>query len=301
MLIKIKNENRKGQAILFAVVGVTIALAIGVTVASRNLSSSSRVSRTDISARAYAAAEGGIERLLALSDSSLANIALGVTGACNYAGFDDDPVGTTGTCALYYDPVFGDNITSLAELKVETFYYNESDTSNEYYDFSLKNGFTKEVALINVDGTKQYTNSTITICWKNKEAALYYFSYNASGAMRKGALRSSTSTATFPNYADTSSLGFDTYSTTENGYYCKSVGLVASPYGLRIRALYNDTDVRIKPSMDLPTQGYKLTSSGKILQQSEVREIKVVKVYRSLPYMPSFFDSALYSAEGRIN
>lgn len=288
------TNNSKGQAILFAVVGVTVALAIGVTVASRNLSSSSRTSRTDTSARAYAAAEGGIERLLALTDSSLSNLA-NPTPNCASAGFED---GTNGFCILKYDPVAGDSITSVAELKVEVFNYN--DDADSYYRFTLDNGFTKEVALFS-NGVQYPNNRPVTICWSNPKAALYYYSYNSSGVMSKGALRSSTNDTVFPNYPDTSSDGFLLGNTPGIFPYCRQITLVTTPYGLRIRALYDQTEVGVFPSAELPIQGYRLISNGKILQQSEVRETKMVRVYRSLPYMPSFFDSAIYSATGQIN
>jgi hypothetical protein len=201
-------------------------------------------------------------------------------------------------CTLIYPPVEGDLIVSLAELKVEVFNFN--DDADSYYRFKLDNGFTKEVALYS-KGVQYPNNSPVTICWSNPAAAIYYFSYNASGDMSKGALRSSTNSVTFPNYSDTSSDGFITGAANGTFPYCREITLVTNPYGLRIRALYGETEVGVFPSSDLPIQGYKLISNGKILQQSEVRETKMVRVYRSLPYMPSFFDSAIYSATGQIN
>lgn len=294
------KKNSKGQAILFAVVGVTIALAIGVTAASRNLSSISRVSRTDTSSRAYAAAEGGLERLLLLNDSQLELLANGVTQEdCTSVGF----TGINGEyCTLAYPPVSGEVITSLAELKVEKYRYT-NDTES-YFRMSLSNGDTKEVVL--TTATEQYPNSTIDICWDGDDTAIYYYSYNPSGNIAKGGLIPYSGLAT--HSSDVSNYGFVNAATGDAAHdnfdNCGIVNLVTTPtppYGLRIKALFGAANVGIFPVNQLPYQGYKLTSNGKIQQQSEVKETKQVILYRSLPYMPSFFDAAIFSNTGTIN
>ena len=284
------NQYSKGQAILFAVVGVTVALAIGVTVASRNLTSSSRVSRTDSSSIAYAAAEGGIERLLALSDSALNNLSLGNPN-CTAAGFQNGP---TGYCRMEYAPSSGDSIPSVAILDVEV---NSAANS-----IIIQNGFTKEIVLY--DGSYQYPNTAIKICWRNPKAALFYYSYNIAGNVTKGGLFSTA--ALFTNFpyifrSGDTFLQYDSADLGSTGFpYCRDVTIRASSYGLRIRALYEETEVGVFPTSGrLPRQGYKLTSVGKVGQTNEVS--KTVIVFRSSAYMPSFFDSAIYSSEGQLN
>ena len=56
-----KNRNEKGQALLFVVVAMTIALSIGINASVRTITSLSRTTRTYTASRALAAAEGGIE------------------------------------------------------------------------------------------------------------------------------------------------------------------------------------------------------------------------------------------------
>ena len=51
-----KYTYQKGQTLLFVIVGVTIALAIGIAVSTRTLSSLRRAARSDTSARVIAAA-----------------------------------------------------------------------------------------------------------------------------------------------------------------------------------------------------------------------------------------------------
>ena len=98
--IKIKmNKHEKGQTLLFVIVAVTIAMAVGVAVSTRTIQSLKRVARTDTSARVIAAAEGGIENLLSKNYSQLDDVATDVKcesiGAI--AGLEE------GTCVYAFD------------------------------------------------------------------------------------------------------------------------------------------------------------------------------------------------------
>ena len=80
-----KYNNEKGQTLLFVIVAVTIAMAVGVAVSTRTIQSLKRVARTDTSARVIAAAEGGIENLLGRNysqlDGAIAVLDCGLIGA----------------------------------------------------------------------------------------------------------------------------------------------------------------------------------------------------------------------------
>ena len=87
---------------------------------------------------------------------------------------------------------------------------------------------------------------------------------------------------------------------TEDSYLCKTVDLVGSPYGLRIKVLYNDSKVAVFPSSDdisLPPQGYKFTSRGEIVTGSGSEEKATVIVHKSLPYASDIFDYGIYTPE----
>src|SRR3972149_3695556 len=60
-----------GQALLFVIVAMTVALAVGINVSLRTLSTISRTSQADTSERVLAAAEGGAEAFLKLSVGDL--------------------------------------------------------------------------------------------------------------------------------------------------------------------------------------------------------------------------------------
>lgn len=293
------KKAEKGQAILFAVVGVTIALAVGVTAASRNLSSMSRVSRTDTSARAYAAADGGIERVLSLSDQTLNNLA---SANPNCKLIDTQAtLGAENVCSLQYKPESEDAVTSVVEMKVEKFNY--TDEAGSFFSTHINEGYTKEVALYS-DGV-QYPGPNITVCWKKPletgNPILLYYSYNSLGnILRGGLIPAGYSSNTISSYGYQSGVPGKT-ADQQTFTNCAQISLVSQPYGLRIKALYSGTDIGIFPSTPLPVQGYKITAVGKVVQQGSVAETKKVKLYRSLPYMPSLFDFAIYSENGQIN
>ena len=295
-MTKNKKQFSNGQALLFVVVAVTIALAVGVTVTSRNLSSISRITRTDTAAKAVAAAEGGVERMLMQTDDVLNNLS-SESLDCSKAGSDFSSVTDSPSCLLTFSKQATDKTTSAADIKVEKFSFNETD----HYWFSVDSGFTKEVVLTTPSGSV-YGSNTIKICWDNPKTAILYFSYNKDGSIKRGGLVSEN----FENSSDIS--GFDSVSYTANQKpypLCKDdVSLVSAPYGLRITPLYGSAKIGIFPaggSDTLPNQGYKITSTGRVLEEGTVKEAIKVVVYRSLPYMPSFFDNAIHSEAGSIN
>lgn len=305
-MIKMKNYKnntnlKKGQALLFVLVAVSIALAVGVTVSTRNLSSISRTSRSDTSARAYAAAEGGVERLLKLTEKKrddLSKCGGSCDAQCTSAGFLPNPSDHS-ECLVNFDTPSGETLLSRARVRVQEFYFNAAN----YYYFELNNGFTKEIVLENPDGQKYQCPATpaacyIRVCWTNNNATLFYYSYNSTGQVYKSALKPAAGgTHAWTN--NISSYGWQEEGSSMTNYpNCQNIRLVPNAYGLRIRALFDNTTVAVlpvSPASILPHQGYQLVSVGELTEESRVKESKVVRVYKSLNYMPSIFDYALYT------
>lgn len=180
----------------------------------------------------------------------------------------------------------GDLISSRAVVRVEKIEFEEG----EEFLFNLVPGSLKEV---NLDG---YTADKIKICWESDQSAIYYLSYDSSGIVRKGGIQPSDFThASYLNEArfvigDETQSGYD-------GFSCKTVDLVSDPYGLRIKVLYNDSDVAVFPKsgFTLPSQGYKFTSQGEIVTGSGSEEKATVIVQKSYPYAPDIFDYGIYT------
>lgn len=326
--IKKYIKTSKGQAVLFVVVGITIALVIGVSVVSRNLGSIGRVSRTDTSARAYAAAEGGIERLLGLTDYQLDQlIGTPSNSTCQSVGFSG---AENGQC--WYEFASEDKIISKTLLSVNSY----PDPSVGFVSVELNPGETKEVVMYYGSAdTDNYTSFVITLCWDNVNAAVSYSFYYPGYHTWRGILSdvNNTNIGELPFDRATCLADFKWYRGLANPekkdytrfmlangasnpfpmcriemIYPGNPGLAAVngfPQGLRLTALFDNTTVgvfRYTPhEATFQRQGYELTAKGTLSTKTQVVESKTVKVYRSLSHMPSFFDAAIFSAEGKIN
>jgi len=296
MNTKMKNtkEKEKGQALLFVVVAVTIALSVGVSVSTRTLSSQKRVASSDTAIRVANAAEGGAEMMLGQSYSFLASFTPGPPNCAS--------VGLTlegASCVLTYLPTSKDNITTKASVNAVGFSMNTSD----HYWFDLSPGMVKDVRLVGYsDSGWSGSNHGIYVCWENPKAAIYTLSYNSSGNIKKEWFVSNH----FTNTSNTSGFSITSQNNGHAKYTaCASIHLVSSPYGLRIKTLYDSTRIHVYPGTNgsFPTQGYKIISKGELVSGGggDVKETRVVAVYKSFPYAASIIDSGLYSAGGGIN
>lgn len=266
-LINKALNNNKGQVILFVIVSMTLAMAIGVTIASRTLSSLSRTSRSDSSNKALAAAESGAEVYLAKDFNELSTLANG------------DPIPPV----EFYDEV--SNVNTQADITIEEF---TSNTSNDVYQFTLGQGYIKEVTF---KGSSFSGNTTF--CWDNNNAAISYLIYNFSTIREKGVVAPS------PSGSNNSEISNEK-NATSNGSYgggCYTVNIQSGDYGLRLRTLYSDATISITNASNLPVQGYRITSIGKLFEEGKITTTKKVVVYKSKPYFPSIFDAAIYTEQ----
>lgn len=291
-----KILNQAGQALLFVVVAMTLALTVGVAISSQTISSLKRTSSTNSESRVFLAAEGGIEWFLRQSVSVLENLSDGNTD--NGA---DCPLGTAGdsinpaVCVITYQPQDNDKIQSETLITVNKFSVNYTTSPNEHYWFIVNPGAVKETALTDYKTNSFYTGD-IDICWKSLEpsqsSALYYYTYDMEGIKEKelvspntvvGSLNLSGSVTAGPGKLDYTS--------------CHSVSISSGTLGLRIKSLYVPSKIGIFPlDSGFPPQGYKISSLGQISNVAQKNMTsKEINVYRSFPYAASVFDYAIYS------
>ncbi len=264
-------KNQSGQALIFVVATMTVAMAVGVGVSLRNLSSISRTSRTDTSSRAQAAAEGGAENMLSRPESELKAFA------------DSSPQGGVDE-TIQFTPTTGDNVTAEAEITVE--HYNV-DATVGYIPLEIDEGQVSEVKL---------NGNGVTVCWSSTsndvDTDLYFISYNDSGDMNKVGVESSQHRG-FPSGYDTN---FENSKSGKDGFDdCYDVSVPSDAIALRIRSINETSRIGVYGD-NLPNQGYEITSVGKLsnVEQGEEAEA-VVRVVRSLPYMPGVFDFGVFS------
>ncbi|MFC1756152.1 hypothetical protein ACFLZK_02050 [Patescibacteria group bacterium] len=276
-------KNEKGQTLLFVVVAMTIALAIGINASVRTVTSLSRTARTDTSSRALSAAEGGIERFLSLSTQELESA---IGGTCAAGAYDN----STGACKIEFDDVL-DVLVSQAFVTVERY-------APLSYPFTLESGQVKEVNLYDFTNPGNfYTSNLIKICWTSRpQSDIMYLSYNSAGVQARGGITGDD----FPGGIGYVAQGFDPAGPGQHGYKnCEVVDIGVSIYGLRIRSVGGTSDVAIYgEGATLPLQGYVITSVGTIEQDQSVTASRTIRVIRTLPYLPVSFDYALFSQGG---
>jgi hypothetical protein len=293
-------NNENGQALLFIIVALTVAMAIGMSVSTRTISSVRRSTSTDTSSRVYSAAEGGIEWFLRQPQTVLNNLSDG-----NNSGGSECPTGTVdylddnNSCVINYTAATGDNIESRAVVNVAPFTFNNPTGSTNHYWFYLNSGEVKEVRL-----NGSYTGN-IRICWSSQDTTLIpdlYYSYynNASGMLQKGILRNRAGT----NAANEGTLPANLVINASNTIYpaldFTECALVSIPnnavMGLRLKSMYAPAKVGVfEAGGTLPTQGYIINSTGELVNEETIRTVKKLKVFRSFQYLPSIFDYAIYS------
>ncbi|OGC47609.1 hypothetical protein A2886_02370 [candidate division WWE3 bacterium RIFCSPHIGHO2_01_FULL_42_13] len=267
-----KNEN--GQALIFVIATMTVALAVGIGVSLRNLASISRTSRTDTAARAQAAAEGGAENVLSRSEEDIAEMV-------------GDPAED-----IVFSPVVNDNITAVASVTVEN--WNIAASGLTYFPLEIKRDQVSEVKL---------NGGGIKICWSSQsdsaESDIYYIAYNDTGATTRNGVEANSRSG-FPDNYSSGGTFVDASGGNANFDNCYTPTLPSSADGIRIRSINADSRFGIYvTSGSLPDQGYKITSIGRLQNVPAGQEAEVkVTVIRSLPFMPGIFDFSIYSGSG---
>ncbi|OGC68692.1 hypothetical protein A2415_01930 [candidate division WWE3 bacterium RIFOXYC1_FULL_39_7] len=301
-------NNSKGQALLFIVVAMSVALAVGIAVSSRTLSSLRRTSNTDTATRVFASAEGGIEWFLRQPADVLLDLSDGdTTNGNNCAATSSEcPCGTLphptdiSACILEYPGQGADNINAKAEIRVSTFTLNAEDAATDHYWFTLDPGDVKEVRLVNL-AADEYYQGDVDICWRSldttQSSGIYYLTYDQDGVIAKGLISPTFPTGTYTVTGDvvagSGTLDYD---------QCYQLNINTDTDGLRLKSLYVPSKIGIFPSTltNFPLQGFEIESTGEIGDENGIRVTKVINVFRSFPYMPAILDYAVYS-DGDIN
>lgn len=287
--------QNNGQVLLFAVLAMAIALSLGVAVSTRTLQMSSRVSRTDTSSRVLAAAEGGIDRLLAQSPRFLDTMVAG-TPDCVAAGFTsfyyNGHDSTTWACLLNFPLSSDDKIQSRAILSAKNYWFTKTTGNTKFLSLNIDNNQTRDVALTDVD--------VFRLCWNNPLAAIEYVLYGTT--TKRNFLRADNAPVSVFN--NTSNSGFVDVSSqaVSDGRpmnYCYDIDISSTNEfsGLRVKSVFANSEVAIVPITPsvLPTQGYRIYSRGELVQDGQVKTTRAVVVYRSLNTFPSFFDNAIFT------
>lgn len=308
-------KNQDGQALLFVVVVMTVALSVGVGVSLRTLSTISRVTTSDTSSRVQAAAEGGIERFLVLSEEELA---YAMNGECSSIVSDTIQDASTivngkNACRVIFESV--DDITSVADVVVEEAIFG-GDSETAYYPMNIEKN---RVGEVNLEG---YTGDELEVCWSAEPESesdrvgsdMSFLAYTYDGQIDKYNVQNVGSLPgayVADNFFSADVAGEDKESFTD----CYTITLSSSSggtyAGLRIMPINRDATVGVYPTRGtaLTGQGYKISAYGTLLQNNEIVAVEgdgaggdqsSAIVFLSRPYLPHIFNFALYSESGTI-
>lgn len=259
-----KLKSRRGQILIIVLLVVVVTLAIGLSVASRNITNLRTSAQTEQSQNAFSAAEGGIEDVL----SRLSEI-----GASIPAG---------GSTTL---PVTVGNLVANVTIR-----------ANNVYRATIELG---TVGQIDVRGT----TGQIQIDWAktdDQSESSQPASIEVTQVTQSGSSYSQSRTAwSGGTFAGRSETGFSSPSSTcttpSAGYaLCTRINLDPGVISVRIRPFWVKTSVMVsKVAGILPVQSYDLESTA-TTQSGVTRKILVSRTV--LPTLPAVFDYALFSS-----
>ena len=244
-----------GQAVLLILLVVAVALGLGLSIISQSTTDVRISQQEQDAARAFNAAEAGIET--ALQDISVIGGSLTI---------DSIPVEYTVTGKDFLEAKFNENESAQVildgtanTLTVEWVDKNSGEENpNNCTGVSAASGQTASSLLVSV----------IDNNYQVRRYGFYACALSASN-----------------NLTDVVQAGSDNYLRKYQ------LAIAAADRLIRIRPLYNLTSLRVTAANPLPTQAYQINSSA----QAPTQEAKAIEVTRLEPGTPSIFDYVLFS------
>ncbi|KKT38014.1 MAG: hypothetical protein UW22_C0015G0024 [Candidatus Gottesmanbacteria bacterium GW2011_GWB1_44_11c] len=273
------TKNYRGQTVLITVLILTIALTVALSLIRRTATDVKTTGQLEESARAFSAAEAGIEDVLKRASGTSATIQSG-NGSATFA---TTYTTIAGSSAVYTYP----NSTQKGDVATLWLVPHNADNS---LDESGAEYYCKEAGACTID-----------LCWEQPvtptdipavEIGILY--KNAAGAYDIQRLAYDPDTVrTGNNFTRAGAAGT---ACGKSGVYTATLTLPAAPerpLALRLRPYYNETTFTVTPLSDrtLPPQGFEVSSTG-TTDSGVTRKIVVKKNYDA---PASIFDYVLYA------
>lgn len=268
-------KNQSGQVLLIVLLALAVATTIGLGIIGRSSTDVSISNRIEESARAFSAAEAGVER--ALSEGQ------------------DIPQGTVLTQGVTYQV----NVTTQGGLGTYQFPQKSQVNNVETLWLAphLPTGF------VDTDPANDYSGSSLDICWTNESTvpALYVSIYYLTGGNYQ-TYRSvwdpspAASGRPIPNATGASGPGGGCNVTGETNLYSATLSLAGFAAGdtllaMRLQPIFSDTQIYVNPDAALPLQGTRVESIGETAT-GVTRKIVAFQEYKTPPVI---FDSVIYT------
>lgn len=252
-----KTARESGQILILVLLIVVVALAVGLSVAARNITNLRTSAQTEQSQRAFTTAEGGVEDIL----SKLSTVATEVATA---GGTKDYPV-TVG------------NLDATVTVK-----------SSNTYESTIELGSVGQIDLEEAFGSIQIDWAKIG---ETPAATIAVTQYTSSGGtygqdrklFRGDAIVDRAETGTFDDPGSCAPA---------NGFEkCAVVPIQPNAVLLRIRPFWIKATVKVSGA-NIPVQSYDISSTAKTAA-GITRKVQVTRT--ALPQLPAVFDYVLFS------
>lgn len=260
----------RGQAALIVLLVVAVALGFGLSIISQSTTDVRIAKQEQESARAFNAAEAGIEEAL----KNISSVALGV------------PQELSG---------LGEGVTSTYVVEAAnqlTAAYQENDTVQ-----------------VNLSG-HDVNLTTVTINWVRAEVAAENPGCTGEDntpaslviSVIKGASSAYAQRSFAYNACDVLNNGMTNVATAGDGGYLRKVDIAieAGDELMRIRPVYNQVSLSVTGNVPLPTQGYAIASTAQVGTAGQSTAAKAIEVTRTEPGAPAVFDYVLFSGTNLV-
>ncbi|MEK7513540.1 MAG: pilus assembly PilX N-terminal domain-containing protein [Patescibacteria group bacterium] len=255
---------RQGQAVLIILLVVAVSLGLGISIIAQSTTDVKISEHEQESARAFNAAEAGIEEAL----KNISTIAIGVPQTLQIDGLDQD---------VSFE-VNGENFleTTVAE--------------NESAQVILGGVNTLTINWVKSGNPVENLGTCVGASGQTR-AALLITIIKSNYQLRRIGVNPCAGLIGYNNIALlVTTTGDDDFARKY------SFPVQADDVLLRIRPLYNQATIRVTGANELPAQTYVINSSA----QADTLESKAIEVSRAEPATPSIFDYVLFSGTSII-
>lgn len=285
---------QKGQALLVALLIMTVGLTVALAVIARSVTSIKISTQEESSQKAFEAAEAGLETFL-LNPSQVTPYSLSLPGGANFTVISTSQGGN-----FFPFP----DIVNQDETQTLWLVAHNSDTT-----LCAPSGCTSPPSGVTGDG--RYISPSLDICWTGvggtpaMEIIIIY--QNLGGSQSYGLARGAYdpdpgSRPGPPNNFDMPETaggycggGFQYRQTIEfSSFFATANRRVVA---LRLRPIYNDSQIAAQGSTNLPPQGDAVESTGTAGSPTNVRKLTVTRAY---PSWPPIFDYVLFSGQNLV-
>lgn len=294
-----KTAQKKGQVIIVILLILVVVLTVGLSIATRTVTDIKLSQQTEMSQRAFNAAEAGIENVLSglSSGTSGSYVPIGSGTSAPAYNVSVQTVGGTNEPFIFNKPVAKDDTQQI------WFVGHNADNS---FNLSDINNFASKDLYVYWGNTSQPAgNSSPTLPVTPALEVSVIYKDTAGFKISRGAFDPNLGRAAVNNFSSavdaagnytTAKLQFRVQINLSLApFNISGIGSTSTLYGIRLRLLYNDVPQLLgaqpfNATDTFPVQGRLISSTG-----NAGNVYRKVEVFESYPVMPPIFDYVIFN------